>query len=131
MTTLSTCGTVFLVMRLSPLGDCLCRAKAHCQRQAAVLFSGCLHRYGVWLRRRSVQPQVAFFCKASCTDYLHTVRPHTAQMGTVCSATTQRDTEVLSVSQYRGQMSAEEVSVIMWQLLQALKFLHSNNVWHR
>ena len=28
-------------------------------------------------------------------------------------------------------MSAEEVSVIMWQLLQALKFLHANNVWHR
>ncbi|CAL5226838.1 g9703 [Coccomyxa viridis] len=31
----------------------------------------------------------------------------------------------------RGQMSAEEVTVIMWQLLQALKFLHLNNVWHR
>ena len=28
-------------------------------------------------------------------------------------------------------MSAEEVSLIMWQLLQALKFLHANNVWHR
>ena len=28
-------------------------------------------------------------------------------------------------------MSPEEVSVIMWQLLQALKFLHANNVWHR
>ena len=28
-------------------------------------------------------------------------------------------------------MSAEEVSVVMWQLLQALKFLHRNNVWHR
>lgn len=28
-------------------------------------------------------------------------------------------------------MSAEEVTVIMWQLLQALKFLHLNNVWHR
>lgn len=32
---------------------------------------------------------------------------------------------------HRGQMSAEEVSVVIWQLLQALKFLHRNNVWHR
>lgn len=31
----------------------------------------------------------------------------------------------------RGQMPAEEVTLIMWQLLHALKFLHSNNVWHR
>ena len=35
------------------------------------------------------------------------------------------------VAQSRGQMSAEEVTIIMWQLLQALKFLHLNNVWHR
>ncbi|CAL8464089.1 g3624 [Coccomyxa elongata] len=32
---------------------------------------------------------------------------------------------------FRGQMTAEEVCLIMWQLLHALKFLHSNNVWHR
>lgn len=32
---------------------------------------------------------------------------------------------------HRGQMTAEEVCLIMWQLLHALKFLHSNNVWHR
>lgn len=28
-------------------------------------------------------------------------------------------------------MTAEEVCIIIWQLLQALKFLHANNVWHR
>ena len=31
----------------------------------------------------------------------------------------------------RGQLSGEEVRIIMWQLVHALRFLHSNNVWHR
>ena len=32
---------------------------------------------------------------------------------------------------YRGQMSAEEVRDILWQLLQALRYLHGTDVWHR
>lgn len=31
----------------------------------------------------------------------------------------------------RGQMSADEVKSLMWQLLVTLKFLHSMHVWHR
>lgn len=31
----------------------------------------------------------------------------------------------------RGQMSAEEVRLLMWQMLHALKYLHALNVWHR
>lgn len=31
----------------------------------------------------------------------------------------------------RGQLPAAEVQMLTWQLLQALKFLHSKNVWHR
>ena len=43
----------------------------------------------------------------------------------------QRNSDLLHLPCNRGQMSAEEVSVVMWQLLQALKFLHHSNVWHR
>ena len=28
-------------------------------------------------------------------------------------------------------MSAEEVRLLMWQMLHALKYLHALNVWHR
>jgi len=31
----------------------------------------------------------------------------------------------------RGQLTAEEVRLMVWQLLHALKYLHANNVWHR
>lgn len=31
----------------------------------------------------------------------------------------------------RGQLSAEEATSLLWQLLQALAYLHSMNVWHR
>jgi serine/threonine protein kinase len=31
----------------------------------------------------------------------------------------------------RGQMSAEEVRMLMWQMLHGLKYLHTLNVWHR
>mmetsp|Transcript_10308 Transcript_10308/g.26851 ORF Transcript_10308/g.26851 Transcript_10308/m.26851 type:complete len:739 (-) Transcript_10308:850-3066(-) len=31
----------------------------------------------------------------------------------------------------RGQLLADQVKSIMWQLLGVLRFLHSNNVWHR
>ena len=32
---------------------------------------------------------------------------------------------------FRGQLTEEEVRLILWQMLMALKFLHSINVWHR
>ena len=32
---------------------------------------------------------------------------------------------------FRGQLSGDEVRLLMWQLLHALKFLHANHVWHR
>ncbi|KAK9811255.1 hypothetical protein WJX72_000671 [[Myrmecia] bisecta] len=32
---------------------------------------------------------------------------------------------------YRGQMAAEETKLLMWQMTHALKYLHSNDVWHR
>ena len=38
---------------------------------------------------------------------------------------------VCSVLADRGQLSGDEVRLIMWQLVHALKFLHANNVWHR
>ena len=31
----------------------------------------------------------------------------------------------------RGQITAEEVRMLMWQLLHALKYLHTVDVWHR
>jgi len=31
----------------------------------------------------------------------------------------------------RGQLSAEEVRMLMWQMLHGLKYLHALNVWHR
>jgi mitogen-activated protein kinase 1/3 len=31
----------------------------------------------------------------------------------------------------KGQLGAAEVQRIMWQLLQAVQYLHNNGVWHR
>ena len=31
----------------------------------------------------------------------------------------------------RGQLQKDEVRLMVWQLLHALKYLHANNVWHR
>ena len=36
-----------------------------------------------------------------------------------------------TASSRRGQLTEEEVRLILWQMLMALKFLHSINVWHR
>lgn len=31
----------------------------------------------------------------------------------------------------RGQLAADEVQLLLWQILHVLKYLHANNVWHR
>ena len=31
----------------------------------------------------------------------------------------------------RGQLAADEVQLLLWQILHVLKYLHASNVWHR